>query len=364
LMLRSKLYHCIRNHFAEHGFVEIETPLLVRYTPGGARNFLVPSRLHPGSFYALAESPQLFKQLLMVAGFDRYVQIVKCFRDEDLRGDRQPEFTQIDVEMSFVSEDDIFEVIEELIVKVWREVLGVDLERDYPPVRGNDGITRRFPRLSYAESMRRFGNDKPDMRFGLEHVDLTNLLIDHRGGGIPPLQAIASKFEEGLYRRDLPEEILKAIRIPKNLAQTVSRSELERLEELVRSMGSQGLARAKVGAGGSWQQSPWARFAEASFVAAVNAACQAEEGDLLLFQFGKESLVQTVMSHLRLHLGKRLGLIPPVGARTPTPPQGQWSFLWVVSPPLFERGEDGLSWVAAHHPFTRPHDACLPYLES
>ncbi|HHH30773.1 MAG TPA: aspartate--tRNA ligase, partial [Polyangiaceae bacterium] len=176
LRLRAKAYHATRNVLAEHGFLEIETPYLVKYTPGGARNFLVPSRQHPGKFYALAESPQLFKQLLMVAGYDRYFQIVRCFRDEDLRGDRQPEFTQIDIEMSFVTQDDIFDVCEKLVLRLWSEVLGIDLKERYP-----DGT---FPRLRFEDSMRDYGNDKPDRRFGLLHKDLTALTVQHGGGGI------------------------------------------------------------------------------------------------------------------------------------------------------------------------------------
>ncbi|UJR83601.1 aspartate--tRNA ligase [Sandaracinus amylolyticus] len=354
IMTRSRIYHHTRSHFHESGFVEVETPIFVKYTPGGARNFLVPARLNPGLFYALAESPQLFKQLLMVSGFDRYIQIVKCFRDEDLRGDRQPEFTQIDVEMSFVNQDDIFGIIEKLVVRLWKELLGVDLTQRYP-----GGV---FPRMKFEESMRRFGNDKPDMRFGLEHVELTDLVITHGGGGVPLLEPIAKKFADGTYRRDLPDEIVKAIRVPAQHATAMSRTEIDKLEAFVKQMGAKGLARAKVGpasSGGSgeWQQSPMAKSATKEFVAAVNAACGAEEGDLLLFQFGPEAMVHTVMANLRLHLGKKLGMIPQVGAG------GDWNLLWVVEPPLFERHEDGKTWVAAHHPFTRPHDDSVPLLD-
>ncbi|MEM8610032.1 MAG: aspartate--tRNA ligase, partial [Myxococcota bacterium] len=176
LMMRSRLNHEARGYFHDEGFLEVETPFMVRYTPGGARNFLVPSRLYGGNFYALAESPQLYKQLLMVAGYDKYYQLVRCFRDEDLRIDRQPEFTQIDVEMSFINQDDLFGVIEGLVFRLWKEVLGIDLEELYPD--------KAFPRLPFAQSMERFGNDKPDMRFSMEHVDLTDLTIEHDGGGI------------------------------------------------------------------------------------------------------------------------------------------------------------------------------------
>jgi aspartyl-tRNA synthetase len=301
----------------------------------------------------------------MVSGFDRYIQIVKCFRDEDLRGDRQPEFTQIDVEMSFVNQDDVFRMIELLVVRLWKELLGVDLTQRYP-----DGV---FPRMKYEESMRRFGNDKPDMRFGLEHVDLTSVVVEHGGGGIALLAPIAEKFASGAYRRDLPEEIVKAIRVPAEHATGMSRTEVDKLEAFVKQMGSKGLARARIGAGGEWQQSPMAKTATKEFVAAVNGATGAVEGDLLLLQFGPESLVHTVMANLRLHLGKKLGMIPQVGAsfrdekfrdeKTGEAKPADWNLLWVVEPPLFERGEDAKSWAAAHHPFTRPHDASLDLLE-
>ena len=349
IITRSRIYHHTRSHFHEHDFVEVETPIFVKYTPGGARNFLVPARLNPGLFYALAESPQLFKQLLMVSGFDRYIQIVKCFRDEDLRGDRQPEFTQIDVEMSFVNQDDIFGIVEKLIVRLWKELLGVDLTERYP-----GGV---FPRMKFEESMRRFGNDKPDMRFGLEHVELTDLVIQHGGGGVGMLEPIAKKFADGTYRRDLPEEIVKAIRVPATYATGMSRTEVDKLEAFVKQMGAKGLARAKIGPSGEWQQSPMAKTASKGFVAAVNAACGAEEGDLLLFQFGPEAMVQTVMANLRLHLGKKLGLIPAVGAG------GDWNLLWVVEPPRLGRGEAAKGWVAAPPPVTPPPAPAHPLLE-
>jgi aspartyl-tRNA synthetase len=192
ILARAKVLSATRRHFEDDGFVEIETPYLLKYTPGGARNFLVPARLYPGSFYALAESPQLFKQLLMVAGYDRYFQIVKCFRDEDPRIDRQPEFTQIDVEMSFVNQDDIFGVIEQLIVKLFSAVAGLDLNEKYP--------AGRLPRMTFEESMRRFGNDKPDVRFGLEHVDLTEVITEHKGGGIPAARGGTSRSSAGTRR--------------------------------------------------------------------------------------------------------------------------------------------------------------------
>lgn len=345
---RSKMNQVTRQVLSSNGFLELETPVLVKYTPGGARNFLVPSRLHQGKFYALAESPQLFKQLYMVAGFERYFQITRCFRDEDLRLDRQPEFTQIDVEMSFVNQDDIFAMMEKLVFALWKECLGVDLLTRYP-----EG---RFPRMRFDESMARFGNDKPDMRFPLEHTDLTELVIDHDGGGLPMLKEIADAFANGADRRDHPRRIVKALVIPAD--KQLSRAEADKLEEYVKGMGAKGLARAKVAEDGAWTQSPLARSVTPAFREAVNAATGAKPGDMLIFQFGSASMVHTVMANLRLHLGRKLGYIPEFGTND------DWRFLWVVDPPLFEYDEKDDRWVAAHHAFTRPHDECVQYLES
>jgi len=328
---RSRMNSVTRTYLVEQGFLELETPFIGRYTPGGARNFLVPSRTNPGKFYALAESPQLYKQLFMVAGFDRYFQIVKCFRDEDLRLDRQPEFTQVDLEMSFVSQDDVFAVVEGLLQRLWSRVLGVELSIP-------------FPRLAYDDSMRRFGNDKPDLRFGLEHVDLTEVVRSHgAAGGVPMLwEAVEQKGR------------VKAMVIP--AAQALSRAESDKLEEFAKGSGARGLARARVSETGEWTQSPLAKAISPELRRAINEACGAKAGDLILFQFGREALVNTVMANLRVHLGKKLGLIPEVGSG------GRWEFLWVVDPPLFEWDEQARGWVAAHHAFTRPHDEDLPYL--
>ncbi len=350
LRVRHRIAQVTRRYFDDHGFLELETPFMVKYTPGGARNFLVPSRQNAGKFYALAESPQLFKQLYMVAGFEKYFQIVRCFRDEDLRLDRQPEFTQIDVEMSFVNQDDVFRVIEGLVFLVWKEVLGVDLKALYP--------SGRFPQMPFEESMGRYGNDKPDLRFGLPHVDLTDVVIEHGGGGIPFFKAIADKFSRGEYRRDLPAEIVKALVVPADAASKMSRTEVDKLEEFVKGMGAKGLARAKIDADGGWLQSPLSKTVTHELRAAINARLGAKDGDLVFFQFGRESTVQTVMANLRLHLGKKLGLIPESGHG------GQWNFLWVVNPPLFEYDDQRKSWVAAHHAFTRPHDDCVALLET
>jgi aspartyl-tRNA synthetase len=350
LRVRHRINQVTRRYFDEHGFLELETPVMVKYTPGGARNFLVPARMHAGKFYALAESPQLFKQLYMVAGFEKYFQIVKCFRDEALRLDRQPEFTQIDVEMSFVNQDDVFRVVEGLIFRVWGEVLGVDLAALYP--------SRRFPQMPFEASMASYGNDKPDLRFALPHANLTDVIVEHNGGGVAFWKAIAAKFTAGEYRRDLPAEIVKAMRVPAELAAKLSRTEIDKLEDFVKGMGAKGLARAKVDAGGSWVQSPLAKMITPELRSAINAHTQATDGDLLFFQFGRESTVQTVMANLRLYLGKRLGLIPESGHG------GLWNFLWVVNPPLFEFDDEKKGWVAAHHAFTRPHDDCVELLDT
>jgi aspartyl-tRNA synthetase len=338
LIKRSQMNAVTRKTLDRQGFLELETPYLVKYTPGGARNFLVPARLNPGKFYALAESPQLFKQLFMVAGFERYFQIVKCFRDEDLRVDRQPEFTQIDLEMSFVTQDDVFSAVEELITALWREVLGV-------------AIPRPFPRMKYEQSMREYGNDKPDLRFGMQHVELTGLIAEHKGGGVPIWQPLATRT---------PGQIVKALKVPASA--NFSRTEVDKLEEIAKGMGARGLARAKVGETGEWTQSPLAKSITKEAREAINAATRAQPGDLLLFQFGKESVVHTVLANLRLYLGKRLGLIPEYGTRDPKSPDS-WKFLWVVDPPLFEYDEEHKRWAAAHHAFTRPHDESIQYLE-
>jgi aspartyl-tRNA synthetase len=348
LRVRHRIHQATRRYFDDKGFLELETPVMVKYTPGGARNFLVPSRMHAGKFFALAESPQLFKQLYMVAGFDRYFQIVKCFRDEDLRVDRQPEFTQIDVEMSFVNQDDVFRAVEGLIFTVWKEVLGVDLHTLYP--------SGRFPQMPFEESMRSYGNDKPDLRFDMPHVDLTDLVIEEGGGGIPFFKEIADKFTSGRYRRDLPTEIVKALRVPASA--NLSRTEADKLEDFVKGMGARGLARAKVDGQGGWTQSPLAKTVTPGLRDAINAKTGAKEGDLLLFQFGRESVVQTVLANLRVHLAKKMGLIPDVGHG------GKFNFLWVVDPPLFEYDDEHKRWAAAHHAFTRPHDDCVALLET
>ncbi len=319
LILRSKMNHVVRRTLSEElGFLELETPYMVKYTPGGARNFLVPSRQNAGDFYALAESPQLYKQLFMIAGFDRYFQIVKCFRDEDLRLDRQPEFTQIDLEMSFADQVDVLAVMEKVVRTLFREVLAQELPEP-------------FPVMAYDEAMARFGSDKPDLRFGLEHTLLTELVKRHDGGGVP-------LFKEAVEAGG----IVKALRVPAE--NQLSRSELDKLEPEAKSVGARGLGRAKVGPDGSWSQSPYAKTITDGLRNDINAALGAKDGDILLFQFGSPKLVHTVLSHLRLYLGNKLGLVKP----------GQWKILWVVDFPLFDHDEKAGRFVAAHHPFTAP----------
>jgi aspartyl-tRNA synthetase len=347
LIMRHNISQATRNYLSGQGCLEIETPFLCKYTPGGARNFLVPARLHPGKFYALAESPQLFKQLFMVAGYERYFQIVRCFRDEDLRLDRQPEFTQIDIEMSFVNQDHIFALIEGLIFAIWKAAIGLDLHTLYP-----EG---KFPRLKFDDAMKYYGNDKPDLRFDLPHVDLTDLIIEHNGGGIPFFHSIAEKFKSGAYRRDLPAEVVKAFVVPASA--NLSRADGDKLEQLAKSMGAGGLARAKVGNDGSWVQSPLAKSVTPELRDAINKALGVTENDLIVFQFGKSALVHTVMANLRVAVAKRMALIPEVGHGN------QWKFCWVIDPPLFEYDDEKKRWAAAHHAFTRPHDEHVDLIE-
>jgi aspartyl-tRNA synthetase len=333
-LVRSQVYQTTRRVLTEQAFTEIETPFMVKYTPGGARNFLVPSRLNPGQFYALAESPQIFKQLFMVAGFDRYFQIVRCFRDEDLRQDRQPEFTQIDLEMSFVVEEDVQNVVEALMKALWKDVLGIDL-------------VTPFRRLPWTEAMGKYGSDKPDLRFDLPLCDLTEVVRRHDGGGVEMLRATLASAKPG---HDAP--IIKAWRLPAADAGKMSRSELDKLEEFAKGFGARGLARARIGAGGVWTQSPMKTITDA-LRTEINAAAGLQEGDIFFLQFGSPKMVNAVLGGLRLHMAEKLGLIP----------KDQWRFAWITQFPLFERSEEG-KLAAAHHPFTSPIEEDLPRLES
>jgi aspartyl-tRNA synthetase len=333
-LVRSQIYQTARRVLTAHKFLEIETPFLVKYTPGGARNFLVPSRLSPGQFYALAESPQLFKQLFMVAGFDRYFQIVRCFRDEDLRLDRQPEFTQIDVEMSFVVEEDVQNVIEDLMRSLWKDLLGLD-------------IVTPFPRLSYAEAMSLYGSDKPDLRFGLPLCDVTEVVRKHDGGNVEMLRQLVSG------KAAAPEgPMVKGWRLPAAEASKMSNAEIDKLEEFVKGLGARGLARARIGAAGAWTRSPMKTMSEA-MRNDLNAAAGLQEGDVFFLQFGASKLVHTVLGALRLHVANKLGIIPA----------NQWKFCWITEFPLLERSDDG-KLVASHHPFTSPMEEDLEKLET
>ncbi|HEY2902072.1 MAG TPA: aspartate--tRNA ligase [Polyangia bacterium] len=328
-LTRSTIYQTTRRTLAENGFAEIETPFMVKYTPGGARNFLVPSRLNAGQFYALAESPQIFKQLFMVSGFDRYFQIVRCFRDEDLRLDRQPEFTQIDLEMSFVVEEDVQGIMEKLMAALWKDVLGIDLALP-------------FVRLTHAEAIGKYGSDKPDLRFEMPLFDVTDAVKAHEGGGVPLLQSTIA----------VPNAAVKGWRLPAAQAAQMPRSDLDKLEEFAKGFGARGLARAKVAAGGAWTQSPMKTISD-GLRTQINSIAGAEEGDLLFFQFGGKKLVNAVLGGLRLHLAAKFNLIPG----------GQWRFLWVTEFPLFEAADDG-HLVASHHPFTSPDSADIEKLET
>lgn len=323
-IMRHKIMQAARRYFDDNKFLELETPVLVKYTPGGARNFLVPSRYTPGSFFALAESPQLFKQMFMMAGLDRYFQIVKCFRDEDLRGDRQPEFTQIDVEMSFATEEMIFAMAEGLMKKIFKETLGLELKTP-------------FDRMSYDEAMRRYGSDKPDTRFAMEHTDLTKLLKDLDGAGVP-------LFKDTIESKGM----IKAMVI--EARHNLSRADLDRLEEVVKQLGGKGLGRAKVSENETqWAQSPFSKHITPEGIAAINQACGAKDGDIILLQMGKPKLCHTVLSGLRLHLARRFGLIEQEGEKVK-----EWKILWVTDFPLFEYDEDTKKYAASHHPFTSP----------
>jgi aspartyl-tRNA synthetase len=324
LARRSAATQSVRRYLTEHGFTDVETPFMVKYTPGGARNFVVPSRLHPGHFYALAESPQIYKQLLMVAGFDRYFQIVRCFRDEDLRFDRQPEFTQIDIEMSFIEEHDLQEVIEGMVATLWRDVLGVELATP-------------FRRMTYAEAIADYGVDKPDLRLDLKLCDVTE---DCRSSGFRVFESVIAAGG-----------IVKCLRVPQG--DRLSRSQLDGLTEFAKPYGVKGVAFARVEAGGSWK-APFAKAFSDSARDAVNQRAGAEVGDVLLFVAEKAKVANTCLGAIRLHVGEKLGMLR----------EGEWQFLWLVDPPLFEHSEEQGRLVAAHHPFTAPRVADEPLLES
>ncbi|MDA8160255.1 MAG: aspartate--tRNA ligase [Desulfobacteraceae bacterium] len=324
LVMRHLASQAVRSYLNEHDFLEIETPVLTKSTPEGARDYLVPSRVNTGKFYALPQSPQIFKQLLMVAGMDRYYQIVKCFRDEDLRADRQPEFTQIDLELSFVDEEDIYRLGEGLVSRLFRETLGVE-------------VPTPLARMTYAEAMSRFGNDKPDTRFGLELVNLTEIV---RGCGFT---VFASVVKGG--------GLVKAINA-KGCSE-LSRKNIDDLTEYVAQFGAKGLAWVKVKADGEWQ-SPIAKFFTGEEREGMARAMNAEPGDLLFFVADTPVVVHQALSELRLQLGRTLNLLDPQA----------FNFLWITDFPLLEYNADERRYTAVHHPFTAPNEDDLDKLES
>ncbi len=313
LRLRYRVAMAVRDYLDAHGFIDIETPMLTRSTPEGARDYLVPSRVHPGEFYALPQSPQLFKQLLMVAGFDRYYQIVRCFRDEDLRADRQPEFTQIDVETSFLDERAIQELMEGLIRGVFRDVLGVDLPDP-------------FPRLSYAEVIARYGSDKPDLRVPLELTELTDLMK-------------SVDFKVFRQAADLTAGRVAALRVPAEL----TRKEIDDYAQFVATYGAKGLAYLKVNPEGL--QSPIVKFLPENVLKEIVTRTGAQAGDVIFFGADKAKIVNDSLGALRVRLGQDKGLV-----------EKGWRALWVVDFPMFEWDEEGKRWSAMHHPFTSPKD--------
>ncbi len=324
LTLRHRVCQAMREYLSRHDFLEIETPMLTRSTPEGARDYLVPSRVNPGRFYALPQSPQLFKQILMIAGMERYFQIVRCFRDEDLRADRQPEFTQLDMEMSFIDEEDIMGLIEGLMQHVFSNALGVELN---PP----------FPRLTYQEAMERFGTDRPDTRFGLELVDITDIAS---GCGLKVFNTIV---ESG--------GVVKAIN-GKGMAD-LSRKDLDVLTEFAQSFGAKGLAWVKIKEEGSWQ-SPIAKFFKHDEQQEIMERLQAVPGDILFFGADTAETVYRVLGELRLELARRRNLLPGKG----------FNFVWVTHFPLLEFDEDEGRFKALHHPFTAPSKEDLDLLDT
>lgn len=324
LMLRHRVAKVARDYFDEKGFIEIETPVLIKSTPEGARDYLVPSRVFPGKFFALPQSPQLFKQILMVSGFDRYFQIAKCFRDEDLRADRQPEFTQIDLEMSFVDIPDVLEVCEGFLKRVYGEVLGIDI--DIP-----------FPRMTYAEAMERFGSDKPDTRFGMELVNVSDIVKNSA------FKVFSGAIENG--------GSVRAINA-KGCGSKFSRKEIDALTDVVKTYGAKGMAWIAVEDGNL--RSSFTKFLTDEEIHGILKRVQAEPGDLICFVADSDSIVFDALGHLRLEIAKKLNLLD----------ENKNNFLWVTEFPLLEYDDEEKRWVAKHHPFTSPMDEDIPLLDT
>jgi len=323
LIKRSMIAKSARDYFAENGFIEIETPMMIKSTPEGARDYIVPSRIHNGSFYALPQSPQIYKQLLMIAGYDRYIQLARCFRDEDLRADRQPEFTQIDLEMSFVDVEDILEIGEGFIKRVFKDVLDVD-------------IPTPLPRLTYKEAMERYGSDKPDTRFGMEITDISDI-VKNSGFGV-----FTSAIEAGGSVRAI---------VAKDGAKVLTRKEIDKLTEYVRGIGAKGLAFIR------WvDEEPscgFAKFLAEGELEAILQKTGAEQGDVVLIVADKDKVTLPVLGSLRNTVAKQLDIIPD-----------GYNFLWITEFPFFEYDEESQSYVAMHHPFTMPMDECIQYLDN
>ena len=324
IIMRSKIAKVARDYFYENGFIEIETPMMIKSTPEGARDYLVPSRVHPGKFYALPQSPQIYKQLLMIAGFDRYIQLARCFRDEDLRADRQPEFTQIDLEMSFAETEDIMKMAEGFISRLFSEILGRDI-----PVP--------LPRMKYTEALERFGSDKPDTRFGMEITDLTDVVKDC-GFGV-----FTSAIANGGTVRCITA---------KSGASTFTRKEIDKLTEYVKGIGVKGLAYIR------WvEDAPncsFGKFLGEGELDKILAAAGAEKGDVVFIIADKKNTALTSLGALRLKCARQLNIIP----------EGKFNFLWITEFPFFEWNEETQHWDAMHHPFTMPMDECLQYLDT
>lgn len=323
LLMRHKIVKAARDYYDSQGFIEIETPVLIKSTPEGARDYLVPSRLHRGQFYALPQSPQLYKQLLMVAGYDRYMQIARCFRDEDLRADRQPEFTQIDLEMSFVDMEDVLEINEGFIKYLFKTVLNVD-------------IPTPLPRITYTDAMNRYGSDKPDTRFGMEITDISDIVKDS-GFGV-----FSGAISSGGTVRGI---------CAKNAASVYTRKEIDKLTEYVRGIGAKGLAFVR------WvDEKPtcsFAKFLAEGELEQILERMGAQQGDVVLFVADRKKTVLSTLGALRLEVAKKLDIIPD-----------QFNFLWITEFPFFEYDEESGQYLAMHHPFTAPLDECIQYLDS
>lgn len=324
MLVRNELYQVTHNYFHENEFVEIETPVLMKSTPEGARDFLVPSRLHKGNFYALPQSPQIFKQILMVSGYERYMQIVKCFRDEDLRSDRQPEFTQIDVEMSFVDQDDVINLTEGFIKRIWKDILDIDIETP-------------FKKLSYREAMQNYGSDKPDLRFDMKLKSINNAVKN-------------SEFK--VFKDTLENGGEIAILNAKGCA-AYSRKQIDELTNFAKKYGAKGLAWIKMQEGEI--KSPIAKFLSEDELKSISEIAGLEDGDLILISSDSWTRAYTILGALRLEIAKKEGILDDV--------KDKYAFLWVVDFPLFEKDEDSGEYFAMHHPFTSPHPDDLSKLD-